>query len=174
MNKRRTPPPVRKGKNLSWISILLVLTASIGLVSSAMWGILPGFQGGIYWHSPTSTFQGYLSVNYTGIYGQVSARRLCRLSFPPCLAPDEDVFYLNTGNGTVRLVFYCRSITNLMTTVYGYCSNASQLPFGGGACLYVKGTLIVPSEWPTSQFTPALSFTGDLYVFQYEPLATCA
>mgnify|MGYP001119853495 CR=1 FL=1 len=148
---------------ISTVSILLVLAASIGLVSAAMTNRqLPGFEnfyGGIYARSqsPTVTYQGYLSMSFDGAYHYVAAEPLCRKTFPPCLAPDEVVFYLETERGTVRLIFYCG---------LDYCSRATQLPFSDGAHIYVKGTFLEPSKWPAGQYEPNLQFIGDLYVFQ--------
>mgnify|MGYP001032081847 CR=1 FL=1 len=147
-------------------TVVLVLGATLGLVSAAMVNSrLPGFEHfyrGVYLRSPTRTYQGYLSVDYEGVYHYVTAKPLCRNQYPPCFDSDEVVFYLGTTNGTIRLIFYCG---------LDYCSEASQLPFGDGAHIYVKGTLIQPSAWPTTKFKPSLNFEGDLYVFQNRTLS---
>lgn len=109
-------------------------------------------------HSPTATHTGYFSVSYTGVYHYVIAQPLCGKSFPPCWVPSEIVFYLTTENATIRLLFYCGQ---------DYCSSSQQLPFHDGEGIYVKGTLLQPSDWPTSKYQPALEFIGDLYVFNY-------
>jgi hypothetical protein len=153
-------------RTLRLITVFLVLGASLGLVSAAIFGgIVPGFEpGGIHTHSPTVTYQGYFSVNYQGVYHFVQAVPVCRTGFPPCLASDESVFYLNSKNGTIRLIFYCGGI------VKEYCNSPSQLPFIDGACLHVKGTLLEPSKWPSDQFSPSMHFNGDLYVFENQTL----
>ncbi|MGA2460020.1 MAG: hypothetical protein ABSF82_01165 [Candidatus Bathyarchaeia archaeon] len=158
-NKRRT--------YLTIISILLVAAASTGLISAAMsGGIVPGVPGvgEASTHSPTATYQGYLGATYHGLYQYVEATPLCRNAFPPCMAPDEAVFYLTSKNGTIRLVFYCGAFS------LDYCDSPSQLPFSNGTCLQVKGTLLQPSKWPTNQFNPTMHFNGDLYVFENETL----
>lgn len=143
------------------VSLILVITAALGLVSAVL---NPANPPTVSFHSPTATHTGYLSVSYTGVYHYVDAHPLCAISFPPCWTPDEIVFYLVTANETVRLIFYCE---------FGleYCTHADQLPFHDGARIYVKGTLLVPSDWPTNQFEPSLQFNGDFYVFQYKALA---
>jgi hypothetical protein len=154
----------RKQRALRFVtSVVLVLATSLGLVSAAM-------LGGVYRHSPTATYQGYFSISYRGVYHYLDAEPICRTNLPPCLVSSEAVFYMNTENGTIRLVFYCGKI------VQDYCTNASQLPFGNGTCLHVKGTLLKPSRWPSNQFSPFIHFEGDLYVFTYEiiPSASCA
>jgi hypothetical protein len=162
----------RKPRLLTLGTVLLVLATSIGIFSTALFGgIIPGFRyGGVYTHSPTATYSGYFSINYVGVYHYVQATPICRTAFPPCLAPDEVVFFLNAKNGTIRLVFYCGGI------VKDYCESPSQLSVSDGACLHVKGTLIVPSKWPSSQFSPRMQFDGDLYVFENQtlPEASCS
>jgi hypothetical protein len=147
-------------------TFLLVIAACFGVISAAFYGgLIPGFEfGGVYTHSPTATYSGYFSINYVGAYHYVQAVPVCRYAFPPCLSSGEAVFYMNAKNGTVRLVFYCGGLVKY------YCESPSQLPFGDGTCLHVKGTLLEPSKWPTDQFTPSMRFTGDLYVFENETL----
>ena len=153
-------------------TVLLVVVMAIAVISAGIFGgIIPGFEfGGLYTHSPTVTYSGYFSINYVGFYHYVQAEPVCRTAFPPCLASGEALFYMNAKNGTVQLVFYCGSIVKY------YCESPTQLPFGDGACLHVKGTLIEPSKWPSNQFTPSMHFNGDLYVFENEtlPETSCA
>jgi hypothetical protein len=138
---------------LTFASITITLLAILSLVTT----ITPGPK--IPFHSPTATYSAYLSVNYTGIYHYVYEQPLCGDVFPPCLAPSEEVFYLTTENATnIQLVFYCGA---------DYCWSAQQLSFGEGAKIYVEGTLLVPSRWPTGKYQPALQFIADLYVFNY-------
>ena len=134
------------------VTLILAITAALGLVSAVQNAANTSF------HSPTATHTGYFAVSYTGVYHYVTAEPLCSMSFPPCWTPSEVVFYLTTENETVRLVFYCGP---------DYCYNPQQLPFHDGDRIYVKGTLIQPSDWPTSKYQPALQFIGDIYVFNY-------
>ena len=85
--------PNKKRTRLNFVTVLLVIGASLGLMSAAITaGIVPGFEmGGVHSHSPTATYQGYFSVGYTGVYHFVHAEPLCRTTFPPCMAP-ETVF----------------------------------------------------------------------------------
>jgi hypothetical protein len=162
----------RKPRPLSIGTILLVLVASAGIVSAALLGgLVPGFRYGVRTQSPTATYSGYFSINYVGVYHYVHAVPVCRTAFPPCLAHDEALFFLNAKNGTIRLVFYCG-----ISVVPYYCESPSDLSFGDGACLHVRGTLIEPSKWPSDQFSPSIGFEGDLYVFENQtlPATSCS
>jgi len=157
----------RKPRLLTLGTILLVLSASVGLTSAAIFaGFTPGLKyGGIYTHSPTATYQGYFSINFVGVYHYVHAVPTCRTASPPCATPDEALFYMNARNGTIRLIFYCGSAVK-----YYFCESPSRLPFSDGACVHVSGTFIEPSKWPGDSFSPRMHFKGDLYVFQNETL----
>jgi hypothetical protein len=158
--RKRKPRPLTIG------TVLLVLAASAGIVSAALLGgLVPGFRYGMRTQSPTATYSGYFSINYVGIYHYVHAVPVCRRAFPPCLANGEVLFFMNAKNGTIRLVFYCGS-----TLAPYYCESPSDLSFNDGTCLHVRGTLIEPSKWPSSQFSPSMSFDGDLYVFENQTL----
>lgn len=146
---------IRKSSVRSLVSLILVMTAALGLVSVVL---NAENTSTVSFHSPTATHTGYFSVSYTGVYHYVTAEPLCSMSFPPCWVPSEVVFYLTTENETVRLVFYCG---------LDYCYSAQQLPFHDGDRIYVKGTLIQPSDWPTNKYQPTLQFIADLYVFKY-------
>jgi len=162
----------KKSRILSPSTVLLVLAAAAGLMGTAITeGIVPGFViGGVYSHSPTITYQGSLAVSYVGVYHVVQAKPICNSAFPPCFATNETVFFLSARNGTIRLVFYCGKTMEGLTTVTGWidlCSDTSQLQFGDGVCLQVKGTLLEPSSWPNEQYLPSMRFDGDLFVFSY-------
>lgn len=169
-----------KGKSriLSPVTVLLVFAAAAGLMASAIiGGIVPGFVGGYYSHSPTITYQGSFDVNYVGIFHVLQAEPICNSAFPPCFATNETVFFLNAGNVTIRLVFYCGTTKNGFTIagLYDFCSKASDIQFDEGTCLHVKGTLLQPSSWPSKQYLPLMRFHGDLFVFTYNqvPHASC-
>ena len=138
------------------VSLILLTTTALGLVSAAL------YAGSIFttvsFHSPTATYTGSLSIGYTGVYPYLTAEPLCSHSLPPCGTPSELVWYLTTGNDTIRLIFFCGPDT---------CSRAQQLPFHDGDRIYVKGTLLQPSNGPTIEYQPTLQFTADLYVFKY-------
>jgi hypothetical protein len=142
----------------SLVSLLLMITSVLVLLFAVL-----NANPTVPFHSPTATHTGYFSVAYTGVYHYVEAQPLCSKTFPPCWVSNEAVFYLVTGNGneTVRLVFYCGPLQ------LDYCNSPQQLPFHDGDWIYVKGTLLQPSDWPTSKYQPTLQFTGDLYVFNY-------
>ena len=153
----------RSKKRKSWLgiySILLVLTASMGMTSAFM-----AYSGrGKDFTSPTITYSGYLGISYNGTYHYVSAEPLCNKAFPPCFQKGEVVFYLDTDHETIRLVLYCGKVAD-------FCRRAEEVPLRDESCIFVKGTLLIPSKWPTSQFEPSLQFDGDLYVFQYSTIS---
>ena len=169
----------RKSTVVSPVTVLLILAAAAGLMASAIiGGIVPGFIDGVYSHSPTVTYQESLAVSYVGIYHVAQAEPICNSAFPPCFASNETIFFLTSGNGTVRLVFYCGTTRNGLTTVTGWvdlCSNPTQLQLEEGTCLQVKGTLLQPSSWPSKQYLPPMQFIGDLFVFTYAqvPQGSC-
>ena len=153
------PGTNRKASRLSFASITITLVALVSLFS-----VIAPNSSAVSFRSPTATHTEYLSVGYTGVYHYVDAQPLCAETFPPCFVGSEDVFYLTTGNGTIQLVFYCGVGLPQMLS---YCYTAQQLPFHDGDRIYVKGTLLQPSEWPTNEYQPTLRFFGDLYVFNY-------
>lgn len=137
-------------------SLLLMMAATMGLISESMYNV------GVQWHSPTMTYQGYLSVEYSGIYRYVEAIPTCSKAFPPCFDAYPLVFYLETDNGLlVRLILQCGLED---------CYRANQVPLTGGTRIHVKGTLIEPSQWPAPTYEPRLYFVGDLYVRQYSSM----
>jgi hypothetical protein len=160
----------RKRNLLTLGTVLLVVVMCLAVISAAFFGgIIPGFTfGGVYTHSPTATYSGYFSIEYVGVYHYVQAMPVCRAAFPPCIATSEFLFYMNAKNGTIRLVFYCGHVAKY------YCESPSQLQFSNGTCLHVKGTLLRPSKWPSDQYSPTMSFDGDLYVFENESLPQIA
>jgi hypothetical protein len=168
MCTRQSKMSARQPRPLSIGTILLVLVASAGIVSAALLGgFVPGLRYGLNTHaqSPTTTYSGYFSINYVGVYHYVYAIPVCRTAFPPCLASGEVLFFMNAKNGTIRLVFYCGS-----SLAPYYCESPSDLPFNDGTCLHVRGTLIEPSKWPSDQFSPTMNLDGELYVFENQTL----
>ena len=159
----------RKRHLLTLGTVLLIVVISLAVISAAFFGgIIPGFEfGGVYTHSPTATYSGYFSISYVGVYHYVRATPVCRTEFPPCIASDEALFYMNAKNGTIRLIF-CGGVAKY------FCESPSQLQFTDGTCLRVKGTLLKPSKWPGQLFSPTMNFEGDLYVFENETLPKIA
>ena len=143
----------KRAAPLSFASITITLIAILSLFA------LTTTNTKIVFQSPTATYSGYFAVSYTGLYNYVDATPVCGQDFPPCLVPSETVFYLTTANATtIRLIFYCG---------IDYCHSPQQLHFSDGTKILVQGTLIVPSDWPTSKYHPTLQFTADLYVYNY-------
>ena len=137
-----------------WVcSILLLTVATSSLLSTTMFS-----TAGVRWHSPTRTYQGYLSAVYYGTYRYVLTTAQCAQALL-CPYPDEGVFYLETDNGfMIRLIFTCG---------LNDCTQSNQLPISQGARVYVEGTLIEPSQWQPAQSQPYLYFVADLYVLRF-------
>jgi len=144
------------------VMLLLIIVCVWGvIISEASSGVSPQLNrvfGTSSSFSPTMTYSGYLAISFYGTYQYVTAVPVCHNNFIPCLSDDQTVFYLQTSNGMVRLIFYCR---------IDYCDYPNQIGLPLGTHLIAKGTLLVPSKWPRTEFEPALSFAGDLYVFNY-------
>ncbi len=137
-------------------SIFLLMAATTGLAS-----VTAGDSQSIHWHSPTKTYQGYISVVYYGIYHYVTTSPQCGQALL-CLYSDEVVFYLETDSGSlIRLIFTCG---------LDDCRQSNQLPLSQGSRMYVKGTLIEPSQWQPGLSQPYLYFVADMYVLQYSKI----
>jgi len=145
------------------ISAALIAVAVLASASVLLYNVLPelGYTIVPTSISPTATYTGQMGVSLHGTYRYVTAVPRCRQNPIPCSNPDETVFYLETNTTVVRLIFYCGVVPN-------YCTSPDQLPFSEGAVIFVKGTLIEPSKWPTTQFEPSKAFAADLYVFDYK------
>jgi len=155
---------VRLIKKSRWItSAILVLMASLALASAVLYNYAPGLisQTSI---SPTTTYTGQMGVSLQGRYHYLTAVPKCRHNLFGCVASDEVVFYLETNTTIIRLIFYCGIVPD-------FCTRADQLPFTDGDSIHVKGTLIQPSKWPTTQFEQTISFNADLYVFHYDAIS---
>jgi hypothetical protein len=112
---------------------------------------------------------GYLSQEFNGTF---HAERW--------LGAGELVFWLDSQEGRVRLLFYCGAENSSSSTqenlgVRGqgmtlavnvnikqydhYCADPSEVQFKDGDWIHVRGTLIVPSQL-------SARFIGDLYVME--------
>lgn len=114
--------------------------------------------GGVHGQSPTKTYQGYVSARYYGIYHYVTTSPHCGQALL-CPCQDEVVFYLETDFiFLIRLIFACG---------LSDCTQSKEIPLSEVAGVYVKGTLIEPSQWQAVLSQPHLYFVAELYVFQY-------
>ena len=154
--------PIKKSR---WItSAILVLMASLGLASAVLYNYAPGLIGQTS-ISPTATYTGQMGVSLQGRYHYLTAVPKCRHNLFGCVTSDEVVFYLETNTTIIRLILYCGPVPD-------FCVRADQLPFSDGAVIYVKGSLIEPSKWPTNQFEQTLSFNADLYIANYTAISS--
>jgi len=69
---------------------------------------------------------------------------------PPCAAWVGTLYYITFDGANYRLIF-----------------PASIKPPTNGANIIVTGTLVMPSTYQSYQYTPPLSFRGDIYVTSY-------
>jgi hypothetical protein len=84
---------------------------------------------------------------------------------------NETVFYLQTDNSLIQLIFTCQVLAPNGVYYPEYCTSTSQLNFTEGERIQVRGTLIEPSMWRPGLSTPKLVFEADLYVFQSKILS---
>jgi hypothetical protein len=150
---RRSLDMHRKEARRLLCSLFLLIAATTGLAS-----VTTGAPLSIGWRSPTKTYQGYLSVGYYGTYYYVTTSPHCGQALL-CPYLNGGVFYIETDAGLlIRLIFTCG---------LSDCTQSKQLPLSDGARVYVKGTLIEPSQWQPALSQPYLNFAADLYVLQY-------
>ena len=144
------------------VTILLVLISVWSLtISEANRGVFPELNrvfGVSATVSPTVTYSGFVATKFHGVYHYITVVPTCRSNFIPCLSDDQTLFYMDASGKMIRLIFYCG---------LDYCEHSDQIPLSNGASIYARGTLLIPTAWPSGGFEPNLTFYGDLYVFNY-------
>jgi len=89
----------------------------------------------------------YANVTITGEIKSLSVNPACSFSNPPCVMVGTSVNYLVVGGAYYRLIF----------------PNSTVIP-ASGSQIMVTGMFVVPSAFNANQWTPAVQFTGDIYV----------
>jgi hypothetical protein len=128
------------------VAVLLAAAMPLTLYSSLM----QTHDTDTTWQSPTRTFNGYVNAVFHGVFHH------------QVVQPYEDVFYLDTGEQRIRLIFYCKS------EQWNYCRLTSQLNVTEGQHITVRGTAIEPSQWQSELSQPRLEFVADLYVAEVQ------
>ena len=111
--------------------------------------------------TPTMTYSGVLNVRVHGELHIVQVREVC--TTPVCLDQESTVYYLTSENGPIQLMFGCAYPP---CTLFGYVRIAQGVQLANGAEITAGGTLLVPSQWNSSNYLPKLQFIGDLYVLE--------
>jgi hypothetical protein len=111
--------------------------------------------------APTATFEGSMNFEAHGRLHVVQVQQLCNEL--PCSKDSVTVYYLETEQGAIQLVFGCAYPP---CTLNNYVQIASGLQLINGTEMTATGTMLVPSQWSSSNFKPVLHFYGDLFVFK--------
>jgi hypothetical protein len=110
---------------------------------------------------PTATFEGFPNFQAHGQLHIVQVRELCNEL--PCSKNTLTVYYLDTGQKTLQLQFGCAYPP---CTINDYVQIAPGFQLNNGTEITATGTLLIPSQWNSSNFEPLLYFDGDLFVFK--------
>jgi len=90
-----------------------------------------------------------VNVTVLGVLKASILAPTCSLSNPPCAIPDTSIYYVVVNGRNYRLIF--QNSTMIPPKVTG--SNA-----------VVTGLYVTPSTYNPDQWTPTMSFYGDIYV----------
>jgi hypothetical protein len=105
----------------------------------------PGPAGQINYPNPINK-----NVTVAGIMTSASVAPACSLSTPPCAISNSPLYYITVNGWNYRLIF----------------PNSTRIPLNH-ANIMVTGEFVTPSTYPTTQWTPAIYFRGDIYVISY-------
>jgi len=91
------------------------------------------------------------TLTLTGPIRTTAVSPMCALySNPPCAMWIGTLYYITIDGANYRLIF-----------------PASMKPPKNGLQIIVTGTYVTPSTYQSNQYTPQLSFRGDIYVTSY-------
>ena len=99
--------------------------------------------------SPPAKTPGPINVTVIGVMRTSILAPTCSLYNPPCAIPDTSIYYIVVNGRNYRLLF--QNSTLVPNNVTG--SNA-----------VVTGLYVTPSTYNADQWTPIMSFYGDIYV----------
>ena len=99
--------------------------------------------------SPPVKTPGPINVTVIGVLKNSILAPTCSLYNPPCAMPDTSIYYIVVNGRNYRLLF--QNSTLIPSNVTG--SNA-----------VVTGLYVTPSTYKADQWTPIMSFYGDIYV----------
>ena len=90
-----------------------------------------------------------VNVTVLGVMKASVIAPTCSLSNPPCAILDTSIYYVVVNGRNYRLIF----------------QNASSIPANvAGANVVITGLYVTPSTFNPDQWTPVISFYGDIYV----------
>jgi len=90
------------------------------------------------------------NVTLTGVLTLTMVSPTCALNNPPCAMSAGSLYYITVNGVNYRLIF----------------PSSMKLPVKG-LRIMVTGIYVTPSTYQANEWTPQLSFTGDIYVISY-------
>lgn len=100
--------------------------------------------------NPFPNPHGY-NVTVLGVMKSSQVAPACALSNPPCAISPTSIYYVVVNGRNYRLLF----------------ANDTFIPANvTGTNVVVTGAYVTPSTFNASQWTPAISFYGDIYVYK--------
>jgi hypothetical protein len=136
---------------LAIVLVFGILTVAFGVyaitsstVSHSTQLFAPG-PNGINYPNPISQ-----NVTVYGVMTSSVVSPACALSTPPCAISDNPLYYITVGGWNYRLIF----------------PNSTKPPLNHSH-LIVTGVFVTPASYVASQWTPQISFRGDIYVISY-------
>jgi hypothetical protein len=90
-----------------------------------------------------------VNVTVLGVMKASVVAPTCSLSNPPCAILDTSIYYVVVNGRNYRLIF----------------QNSTSIPVNvTGSNVVITGLYVTPSTFNADQWTPAISFYGDIYV----------
>jgi len=105
----------------------------------------PGANDNINYPNPVDR-----NVTVVGTMTSSTVSPACSLSTPPCAISNSPLYYITVNGWNYRLIF----------------PNSTKIPLNH-ATIVVTGLYVTPSTYQASQWTPQISFHGDIYVITY-------
>jgi hypothetical protein len=130
------------------IALVVVTFQAYSIKSSMKASLTSSFapaSSGINYPNPISP-----NITVTGVMTAVVISPACSLSTPPCAVVNTPLYYVNVNGWNYRLVF----------------PQSMKAPMNRARIL-VTGVFVTPSDYVENQWTPQISFRGDIYVVSY-------
>jgi len=91
------------------------------------------------------------NVTVLGVMKASQIDPACALSNPPCAISPTSIYYVEVNGRNYRLIF----------------SNETSIPANvTGTNVVVTGEYVTPSSYNAAQWTPSITFYGDIYVYK--------
>ena len=130
------------------VSAIVVVAFQAYLLSSLTSSLAssPSFSPSNNYPNPSNP-----TLTLTGPVTTTAVSPMCALyANPPCALSIGTLYYITINGVNYRLIF-----------------PASMKPPINGLQIIVTGTYVTPSTYQSNQYTPRLSFGGDIYVISY-------